>query len=212
MRLRAILISVTFLLSPLALGLTFVRTKSMTENYKYLHEAQTAANGFEEKRAPELLRQAYSALANVSLSAEKDFPDRIQLRKTVLHRWLCLLAQLDRHLDPNFNPEDMPQLVVAPPITKGDVLHRPGVNPVKIKEPQARAQYEAAIAANQTKSVNYNLQTDLRRIDERINHRIKIFIMDSYAATIDDQREINLAIESDIQSPQRKAQLLKLSK
>lgn len=184
--------------------------KRMTENEEYLTEARVRMAEFEKQLEPERLRAAYMALENVSLTREQDPKTRTRLRRDSLSLWLDLLQVLDHHLDPNFNREDRPTLLVQPPPTSDGVAYPPGADPALIDDPAARAKYEEAIAANQIKAKNYRLQIHVGRLDERITERTEEFIRTSYKRTSDDQEEVRKAIEKTIKDPRRKASLLKL--
>ena len=182
----------------------------MTENQKYLKEAQVVANEFEKKQDPELLKQAYLALENVNLQKEYDSKTRTQLRTNLLALWLHLIQLLDRFLDPNFDPADLPELSVQPPPTSEGVLYPPNADPALIDDPKARAQYAKDIAANEAKIIHYGLQTDLRRLDERIVPRAEAYIQNIYGSGPDDQEELKSAIDSFIENAERKERLSKL--
>lgn len=182
----------------------------MTENERYLKEAYKCIKGFEIEREPEQLREAYMALENIIWVHEGDPKVRLQLRKNSLSLWLHLLEFLNRFLDPNFNPEDVPEKLVQPPLISGDVVLRPGADPALIDDPKVRAEYEKAIAANRTKIDHYRLQVGLNRLNERIPPRAEAFIRDSYTSAPGDQAELRTAIDMIIKDRQRKKDLLKL--
>ena len=182
----------------------------MNENQKYLKEAREHAKGFEDNLEPELLKQAYLALENV-LVLEEDGPEiRGQLRTDSLYLWLDLIGLLDRFLDPDFNPDDVPERAVQPPPTSEGVVYPPGADPALIDDPNARAEYKKAIADNEAKTSHYGLQTKLRRLDERITPRAEDFIRKFYTPAPRDQKELKTAIDKIIKDPRRKADLLKL--
>lgn len=182
----------------------------MTDNQKYLNEAQARVKEFEAELEPERLREAYMALEDVILVQETDPKSRARLRTNALSLWLHLLQLLDRFLDPKFNPEDVPEMLVQPPPTTGDVVYPPGADPALIDDPKARAEYEKAIAANRAKADHYRLQINLRRLDERITPRAEAFIRNFYTPAAIDQKELQTAIDEIIRDPRRKAGLLKL--
>ena len=184
--------------------------KTMNENQKYLKEAGELAKQFEEKPEPELLKQASLALENVLLLEEDQPNTRDRLRADALYLWLQLIQLLDRFLDPNFNPEDVPELAIQPPPTSKGVVYPPGADPALIDDPKARAEYKKAIADNEAKTAHYNLQTKLRRLDERIMPRAEDFIRNFYTPAPGDQTELKTAIDKTIKSHRRKADLLKL--
>jgi hypothetical protein len=140
----------------------------MSQGQEHLKKAQAHVAKFEAECEPEHLREAYMALENVSLVEERDPRARDQLRTDCLSSWLYLLELLDRFLDPNFDPKDVPQRLVQPPPTRGDVVYPPGTDPALIDDPTARAQYERAITSNREKTIRYRLQIQLGRLQEQI--------------------------------------------
>ena len=183
----------------------------MTENKKYLKQAQQLINAFESEKEPERLNEASMALENINLIQEYDLPTRHRVRAECLALHLTLLQILDKYIDPNFNPEDVPVMVVQPRLSDGRVL-RPGVDPAKISDPQDRAEYEKAIAENRAKAKNYRLQSELRRLNERLPARAEEFIREAFTSSDEDQKELKSAIDAKIENPARKADLMKLVK
>src|SRR5215204_32512 len=188
-----------------------IRTKTMTENKKYLKQAAELIKAFESEKEPERLNEASMALENVNLIQEYDAPTRHELRAESLALHLTLLQILDKYLDPKFDPEDVPSTIVQPRLSDGTVL-RPGVDPAKIKNPQDRAEYEKAIAENRAKARNYRLQTELRRLNERLPSRTELFIRESFTSSDEDQKVLKTAIDVAIENQKRKAELTKLLK
>jgi hypothetical protein len=182
----------------------------MTDNERYLQEARRLAKEFQSKRDAEYLREAYIALEGVILEEEFYPENRARLRTNCLALWLGFLQILDRFLDPEFNPEDIPENLVQPPPTSGGVVYPPGADPAVIDDPKARAEYEEAIAANRAKTEHYQLQIDLHRLNERIPPRVEAFIHDSYTSAPDDRAELRTAIDTIIKDRQRKENLLRL--
>jgi hypothetical protein len=182
----------------------------MNENQKYLNEARELAKQFEDNPEPELLKQAYLALENVLVLEEDEPKIRNQLRTDSLYLWLHLIQLLDRLLDPDFNPDDVPESAVQPPPTSQGIVYPPGADPALLDDPKARAEYKKAIADNEAKTAHYNLQTKLRRLDERITPRAEEFIRNFYTPAPGDQTELKTAIDKTIKAPRRKANLLKL--
>jgi hypothetical protein len=186
--------------------------KTMTENERYLKEAQRFAHEFEEQLEPERLRDAGMTLANVLLAEEHDLKPRAQVRAKALRLWLHLLDLVDRFLDPNFDSSDVPEkLVQPPPSPDGEVL-RPGADPARIADPQTRALYEKAIAANRAKTKSYRLQLQLQRLNEQLTPQAERFIRNSYSSAIPDQKDLSAAIDEVTKHSARKAQLAKLLK
>ncbi len=181
----------------------------MNENQKYLKQAREHASNFEDKTEPELLKQSYLALGNVLLLEEDDPKICDQLRTDSLYLWLHLIGLMDHSLDPDFDPNDVPQRAVRPPQTSEGVGYRPGADPALIEDPKARARYQKAIADNRAKTIHYALQIKLRRLDEHITPRAEEFIRNFYTPAAGDQEELKTAIDKNINPPRRKADLLK---
>lgn len=181
----------------------------MNENEKYLKEARAYVKEFEDSADADLLEEAYLTLENVLLLEEEDPIVRNQLRKEILHLWLHLIALLDRFLDPHFDPDDVPMRTVKPPPTSEGIKYRPGTSPSKIKDPTVRDAYEEAIAANNAKIAHYNLQIDLRRLEESIIPLAEAFVHNFYTPAPVDQAELKSAIDATIKDSQRKGDWLK---
>lgn len=189
-----------------------LRNKSMTENEKYLKDAQKKVKEFETEAEPERLREAYMALENVVLEQEYDAKIRGRLRHECLQLWLKMVQILDARLDPNFDPEDVPDNLVQPPPTSKGVVYPPGADPAVIDDPAARKEYEKAVAENNAKINNYRMQTYLGRLKDQIPPRAEEFIKNSYTSADADREELKAEIDAIIEKPERKAELLKLIK
>jgi hypothetical protein len=183
------------------------RPKTMPDNRKNLQEAHARALEFESKLDPDRLREADRALENVDLAREADPKVRAKLRSDCLVQWLELVALLDRHLDPDFDPDDVPEELVQPPPVPGGAVLRAGADPALVPDSRAREQYEKAIAANRAKAERYRVQTQLRRIGERIAPQAENFVRRYYTSAPADQRELKGAIERIIKDSARKARL-----
>jgi len=192
--------------------LTLMRSQSMTENEKCLKEARDKIKAFESEREPERLRESAMALENIILAKEFDAKIRKKLRADSLSLWLTLIQILDKNLQPDFNPENTPDLIAQPsPLPDGTVL-RPGTDPAKINDPKVKADYEKAIAENREKQENYRMQTQLRRLNEQIPPKAETFIRNFYTSDEADREELKNAIDGIIQKPERKEELLNLLK
>jgi len=181
----------------------------MTSNEQYLDEAQLHINEFEAKPETERLREAYMALENINLAQETNPESRVKLRANVLSLWLRLLQILDRFLDPDFKPNDVPEKFVEPPQVPGGVVLRPGADPALIADPQVRNAYEQAIVDHRTKTEQYRMQIYLRRLDGQIMPRAETFIRNSYTFAPSDREEAKTAIKNTIKNTKRQEILLK---
>jgi len=78
--------------------------------------------------------------------------------KLWLHAWKRLVNAMDR----NWDPRDVPAINLA-----SNCGLPSGVSPEAIRDPDARAKYEAAIEANRKKAEEYNKQDKLRSLGKR---------------------------------------------
>lgn len=186
------------------------QANAMPDNQASLRKAHTRIQEFEAKPEAERLREASLALSDVNLLQEQDVRIRSQVREDCLWGWLRLVDLVDRSIDPKFDPKDLPETTVQPPPTSKGVVYPPGADPALIDDPGARAEYEKARNAGRIKAERYRLQTELRRVSERIADLTSAFIRKNYSADNHDQQELKSAIEEIIKLPERKAELLKL--
>jgi len=207
---RSIIFVVVSILAVFVATSLLMRNTAMTENEKCIKEAEQKIKEFEAEKEPERLRESAMALENIVLAKEYDAKIRRALRTESLTLWLTLVQILDNRLDPNFDPEDVPEKSARPPLTsRGEVL-RPGIDPAKIADPTARAEYEKAIAENREKQDNYRMQFQLGRLNEFIPPRAENFIRNSCSDSDEDQKELTDAIEEKIEKPERKEELMRL--
>jgi lipoprotein-anchoring transpeptidase ErfK/SrfK len=179
-------------------------------NGKHMSETTARAAAqlaeFEQKKEPFCLQAASDLLERIDLAKEADAMKRLALRRETLETWLALVALIDRNLDPNFNPQDLPSTGVAPPRV-GNVSYPPGADPKVIADPQARQRYEEALKQNTQKAENYRIQTWLKRFDESISPKAERFVRMSYTTVPGDQREVTETVKKLIKNPQRASAL-----
>lgn len=119
---------------------------------------------FEKEQDP---AQLYGALDAIE-KAERDVPawDARARTREVL-RWLRFFATLDRNSDPKWDPNDMHVLRVTLPSTHGVVYPSGEVEPATILDAVERSQYEQALRVNEDNRKRYDVQLQLRRIEEQ---------------------------------------------
>lgn len=205
--LRAVLRTIVFSMM-IVFTLTKVEPGAMTDNERYFSEARAQMAAFATEKEPERLREAYINLENVVLAQEPDHAESARLRFRVLSTWLELVATVDRFLDPDFDPEDVPEEGVEPPPTSEGVVYPPGADPAVIDDAEARAAYEKAIAANRAKAERYRLQSKLRQLDDRIMARAQAFIRKSYTYAPADREEVRATVPELVSDPRRQDELL----
>lgn len=125
-------------------------------------------------------------------------------RRVKLELWLKAIDALDQVIDPAFDPNDVPQINVAPPV--GIALDA-GVAPSEIKDDKVRGQYEAAIRANAEKAERYRLQKRVRELVQNWSIRVSAYISSQFISKGRDMDEVNRLIETHLSSKARKEQL-----
>lgn len=181
---------------------------TMQDTDKSLQDAVTLARQFEATQEPEYLRQAGLALEGVDPAVAPEASARLRLRQDTLLHWLGLLRLSHRAQDPAFDPAQVPALGVTPPRTRDGVAYPPGVDPARIDDPRARAEYEKALEDNRRYSEHYRRQLTLRRVDERLMARTEAFLRDAYGfQPADREAARSLIMQAELPRPRQEALL-----
>jgi len=130
-------------------------------------------------------------------------------QQTIL--WFKILATIDKHLDPNFNETNANfSLNVIPP-PDGGVQYSSGVDPSVIKDPIARAKYQAMLKTNRENAESYGFQSSLQRINKQANFGVEIFLKSFYTSSESDKRELNEILDQSKLSSLRKQTIKNIS-
>lgn len=132
----------------------------------------------------------------------------VKIRNAKLTLLLLFFDNIDGHLDPNFDPQDVPQRNIAPPVSNG-IVYDSGISPDVIKDPKVKRQYEEAIKKNSLKAENYRFQSGLRRLRTNWLNDIVIYINENYSNTVEDAKEVNSIIDKNISMGKSKEELKK---
>jgi hypothetical protein len=147
---------------------------------------------FEKNHEPALLQDALETIE----AAELDTLSGCEAaRRRKLSRWLLFFAALDRNIDPQWDPKEVPVIGVIPPPSHG-VVYSPGVDPSMIFDPAARIQYEKALKTSTDQAAQYRVQHTLRRIDERAMSTVGRLIAEEYNHPPADWREFEELLAS----------------
>lgn len=111
-------------------------------------------------------------------------------RSQALSRRLRFLAALDRQMDPGWDPENAPVRGVPPPPTHGMVYGTGEVDPATISDPAVRTEYERALQVSKDRARWYDVQFQLRRIDERATRFVERFVAERYTRSSADRLEL----------------------
>lgn len=120
-------------------------------------------DAFEKEQDPALI---YEALEAVETADRYILTWDAAARKQAVARWLRFLTALERYIDSHWDPEKKPvQGIPSPPAR--DIAYSTGeVNPETIEDPEAQAQYVQALKASKDYAKWYDVQFQLRRIEE----------------------------------------------
>jgi len=118
-------------------------------------------------------------------------------RAEVLDSWLGFLAELDRRVEPDWNPEQAPPFGVAPPPGHGPVLPSGEVDPDTIPDPAERASYVARLQAARAAVAHHTAQAALRQVGRQALPLFADFVGATGAQVALEQRLAALGPDSD---------------
>jgi hypothetical protein len=134
-------------------------------------------------------------------------------RKELANLWFDVLAMQDKHIDPNFATLDYFKtndcfLNLVPPQDGPDgPVYASGTAPEALKNPAARAEYEALLKKNKEHINNLMFQDQLQRINNQAMASIRGFILSSYMASELDKNELNEILNQSKLSDARKQKI-----
>ena len=159
---------------------------------------------FEKNQDPTLVHEALDLIE----ATERDIPaDDTAARKQALSRRLRFFAALDRNIDPMWDLKNVPVKGAAPPLTHGIVYSSGEVDPSTIPDPAVRAEYERALKASKDYEKWYDVQFQLRGIDERAMLFVERFLAERYTNSEEDRREFDALLAASPVSEARKQRL-----
>lgn len=126
--------------------------------------------------------------ATGQMAAESWAGDRFE-RATL---WLHASRRLEQTINRDFDFNDRPTLNVLPPRGSGPL----GITPDSIKDPQARAVYERAIATNKQKTTEYGRQLQLRQLDHYFTPHVKRFLIEAYSKPPYNLQELRTSLST----------------
>jgi hypothetical protein len=141
-------------------------------------------------------------------AAERNVPvgDTVA-RKQAIARRLQFFAALDRNIDPQWDANALPVKGATPPLTHGIVYSSGEVDPTTIPDLSVRAKYEQALKTSKDYAKRYDIQLQLRQIDDRAVRFVKLFLSEKYTQSLADQQEFEELLASSCVSAARKKQL-----
>lgn len=165
-------------------------------------QASAGLEAFSKTKDIHELEQAVETLEEVDLwgiAPER----RLQARRSLLLNWSRALVALDAVKEPGFDlDKNVPS--TRPPAVEG---YPPGVDPQAIRDPQARAQYEAALAASRRNRTRYRTQALAIELDERAIESAHRVLDRWYTASAADQKELDAVFDEAGLSAARRAEV-----
>ena len=101
----------------------------------------------------------------------------------------------------------MPVKGTPPPVTHGIVYSSGEVDPSTIPDPAVRAEYERALKASKEYETWYDVQFQLRQIDERAMRFVERLLAERYTESLADRQEFDQLLAASSVSEARKDRL-----
>ncbi|MGH7941092.1 MAG: discoidin domain-containing protein, partial [Limisphaerales bacterium] len=159
---------------------------------------------FQRAKSTGQLEKTFRAVEKIpEPGVDKSVPEAMARREKAI-MWFTLLAVIDQNIDTNFdvnNPINWATVELAPPGPEG-WKYPSGVSPNDIKEPEVRAQYEAALKQNEEKARRELFQSRLRNIDQLATREVERFLR-YYTTSKKDQSELDDLMKQAKLSPAR---------
>ena len=188
-------------------GWTSERKRVKTLSRTDLTDQQVAEKlaAFEKEQDPTLLYEAMELME----AAERELPSGDTMaRKQALARRLRFFAALDRNIDPTWDIKNVPVQGAPPPPSHDGMVYGTGeVDSSAIRDPIERAEYVRALKASKDYAKWYDVQYQLRQIDERAMRIVALLLPGMYSNSAADRREFEDLLAASPVSEPRKDQL-----
>jgi hypothetical protein len=133
-------------------------------------DANAALAEYDKTRDPEALRNVADQIVREDGAIPPDPAAALAQGRLRLKLWLVVFSRLHRDVDPDFDPDQPPSMTVAPPKI-GGTQFPPGVRPTDLPDPEARRQYEEAVAANARRLEQFRVQLKLAELHDSLIER-----------------------------------------
>lgn len=167
---------------------------------------QRVAEKFAAFKKEEEVSLIYQALDLIE-TAVREAPAGPAERKREVSSWLRFFAALDQNIDPHWDPNRLPVKGAPLPPDHGIVFPSGEVDPSTIPDPVERAKYVEAMKTNKDYARRYNIQLQLRRIDERAMRSFGRLISEKYTGSEADRREFDQLLNASPANEGRKKHL-----
>jgi hypothetical protein len=177
---------------------------------KQINQATNLLAGFQKSKSVDQLERALRTVEGMPFPGIDKTVEPAVARRAEAKMWLTLLAAIEQSIDTNYdvnNPTNWAAVNLIPPPTAEGMRYPSGVNPKDIKEPEIRAQYEAALKLNDEKIVRANFQTGVRNIELLAVLDVERFFSTYYTTSKEDQSEVENLLHQAKLSPERTQKL-----
>jgi len=166
-----------------------------------IDDANGALGEFAKNRDINTLEKAVDAIEEFDFWSVKP-EERLAARRRLLLTCAKVLVAIDGIKDPSYDPKSPPSMYPSPPPG-----YPAGVTPQSVRDPAARARYEAAIAGNEKKKAARRTQLLAEEFENRAVEKTRRIIERLYTSSAADQKEIEAVFEEARLSPARRQQV-----
>ncbi len=161
---------------------------------------------FRREDDPDLLYVALNEVEDVQRYAKPE--DRNACRRGI-SLLLIFMAALDQHIDPKWNPKNVPLTRVPPPEPYISTTLDGEIDPAEITDPGLRARYEQQLRTNREEVKRYRIQSQLRSLEERAIDDLKLFAERCFTGSSADRRDFQALLDTASLSDARKRSVRK---
>jgi hypothetical protein len=136
---------------------------------------------------------------------DKALPDWPNSRLTISRLWLVAWQQLDQVMASAIDFHDLPQENIRPPAGTGLPA---GAPPSAIQDPILRAQYEDAIARNDSKAERFRLRRSLERLQPLFSTAASDYISAAYSIAPPDLEELNRELQTYVVNKEMRSTII----
>jgi len=164
---------------------------------------------FETEQDPQLLYVALNEIEDVQRYAVPEHRDACRRGLSLL---LSFMAELEPHIDAKWERKKVPPLGVPLPVPDLPVYGTGEVDPAAIADPAIRARYEQELKTNRENWVRYNVQFQLRGVEERAVDDLKLFAERCFAGSSANRQEYEQLLNTSSLSDRLKKKFRKLGR
>jgi hypothetical protein len=191
-------------IATLSISVVAQQEREMSEQMQLVNESLQT---YDKGRDLLMLRKAGEQLEGINQFEKISAERRAQVRLNTLQAWMLILVRVDA-AKAKAGSHSPPMTRVAPRNVPGQRPYRPGVDPKEVADPVIRAEYEKAIAENESLRQRSLSDADLQALDIEVSGGAKNFVRRFYTASAADQEELRETLLKAAVDPKRYEQFL----